>query len=96
MEVAFDDEGDDVNDKLMLVENSIDNDRNHGRKEVATKDLHDNYDEAASLKDGTTPSQQILQVGIGYRAERTSPLVQYCGGSVQRTVQCPSRSGSGR
>jgi hypothetical protein len=52
VEVAFDDESDDVDDELVLVQNGVDNDGDHRGEEVAAEDLDNNDDKAASLEHG--------------------------------------------
>jgi hypothetical protein len=51
VEVAFDDEGDNVDDELVFVENGVDDDGDHGREEVAAEDFDHDHDEAAGLED---------------------------------------------
>lgn len=50
VEVTFDDEGDDIDDELVLVEDGVDNDRDHGGEKVAAENLNHNNDEATSLE----------------------------------------------
>ena len=52
MEVTLDDEGDDVNNELVLVEDGVDDDRDHGSKEVAAENLDHDNDKAAGLEHG--------------------------------------------
>lgn len=56
MEVTFYDEGDDVDDELVFVQDGVDDDGHHGGEEVAAEDFDDYDDEAAGLEDGAVVS----------------------------------------
>jgi hypothetical protein len=52
VEVAFADEGDDVGDEVVLVEDGVDDDRDDGGEEAFAEDFDNDDDEAAGLEDG--------------------------------------------
>lgn len=58
VKVSFVYKSDNVDDKLVFVENGVDNDGDHGGEEISAKDLDDNDDQAACLEDGTV--DQVL------------------------------------
>ena len=51
-EVAFGDKGDDVEDKLVLVEDGVDDDRDDGGEVGFSDDFDEDDDESAGLEDG--------------------------------------------
>jgi hypothetical protein len=60
VEITFDDECDDVDDELVLVEDRVDDDWDHGGEEVAPEDLDDYNHKATGLEDGTVKIELVM------------------------------------
>jgi hypothetical protein len=61
VEVALYDEGDNVDDELVFVENGVDNDRNHGSEEVPSEDFNYDDDKTTGLEDGAEDEVSKLE-----------------------------------
>lgn len=51
VEVAFDDEGDNIDDKLVFVQDRVHDDGDHGSEEVAAENFDNDDNKAAGLED---------------------------------------------